>query len=90
MPDVWRYRSVGDCRHTDGRGIFRYHVHLVNPAGERRILGELLEIAARLGALGMQMLVIDTENKFISTGFARELAQKQYYHLPRRRIRSQD
>ena len=46
---------------------------------------EVLDMAAKLGAAGLQLLVIDTENKFLSTGFAKEVADKargKYYYLP--------
>jgi len=51
MSDVWRYWSGGDCKITDGRGIFRYRDHLVKQKGKPDIKGELLEIA-RIRALG--------------------------------------
>jgi magnesium chelatase subunit D len=36
---------------------------------------EVRDMAKKLGASGINLLVIDTENKFVSTGFAEEIAK---------------
>ncbi len=72
---------------TDGRG----NISLLRSLGEALegkadLKGEILALAGQYRALGIKLLVIDTESKFVSTGFAKELAQKaggKYFYLPR-------
>lgn len=88
-------RSQGDVGRimvvllTDGRANVSLAKSNADPDATKlsqdELRGEVLDMSKRLAASGMQLLVIDTENKFVSTGFAKEIAdaaQGRYYYLP--------
>lgn len=72
---------------TDGRG----NVPLSRSLGQeedssKNVRQELLEVAAQYVRLGIKLLVIDTERKFIRSGFGEDLAQAamgRYVRLPK-------
>ena len=79
---------------TDGRANISINKSLEDPdylgpdaikPSADELQEEVDDMAGRLYAAGMNLLVIDTENKFVSSGTAEKLAQKalgKYYYLP--------
>ncbi|KAK9817839.1 hypothetical protein WJX72_002918 [[Myrmecia] bisecta] len=93
-------QSQGDCGRimvvllTDGRANVSLAKSNADPdamaegapkPSQEQLREEVLDMAKRLNASGFKLLVIDTENKFVSTGFAEEISKAaagKYYYLP--------
>ncbi|MGY2800715.1 magnesium chelatase ATPase subunit D [Thermostichus sp. MS-CIW-25] len=78
---------------TDGRGNIPLSRSLGRSDGKPQsgtdpidLKQELREIALRIRALGLKLLLIDSQSRFVTTGFSAELAELaggRYFHLPR-------
>jgi len=77
---------------TDGRGNVPLGLSLgqneveENDNSNLNLKQEVLDIAAKYPMLGIKLLIIDTERKFIASGFGKELAeaaQGKYVQLPK-------
>lgn len=93
-------QQTGDCGRvmlvliTDGRANVSLAKSNEDPAAlapdaprpsTEELKGEVLDMAKKCLLAGLNLLVIDTENKFVSTGFAEEVAKAsggKYYYLP--------
>ena len=77
---------------TDGRGNVPLARSLGTPEGQQKEMkDELQDLAANYRRLGIRLLVIDTERKFISSGFGPMLAEAaggHYVRLPKATDRS--
>ena len=65
---------ITDSAVSGSYGAADCDTHKISLPLQEELREEVLDMANRMGASSMQLLVIDTENKFVSTGFAKEIS----------------
>ena len=86
MGDIYLHRANHESGLNFGPPCNYQYTHNHSPyikvPRQEELKTEVLDMAKKVGTAGFNLLVIDTENKFVSTGFAEEIAKKAQVRIP--------